>query len=93
MTTIPTIADLQMPFDGAIFSPLTAAKRQEYNAAWLKYSAIALFQRDIAARREAGEDIVFYRFASYEERAEYLLGMKLHIQAKPTVNWCIWIPE
>jgi hypothetical protein len=84
----PTDEELNLPFDGGLFSPLTNIKRTRYNDAWNFYVSVATLQRQIDAARETDKRLSYYRFQSYDEKQKFVLGMELHQRAYPDIDWC-----
>ena len=88
---VPTDAELRsMTFSdsGIDTFGFTTDKRRDYNNAWNFYVEITLLQRQIAEIRKTDPKRAFYRFDKYEERAAFLLGRRLHVEAHPTYEWC-----
>jgi hypothetical protein len=84
----PNNTQLVVPFDGAVFSPLTSTRRLEYSAAWNLYVNIALLQRQIEADRENNKKLAYFTFESYAQRNDFIKGMNLHSKAYPEFDWC-----
>jgi hypothetical protein len=91
MPTVPTREQLQtLTFSDSGIDTLgfTTDKRRYYNEAWNFYVYVILLQRDIAVIRLTDPKRAFYRFDSYDERASFLLGRRLHQEAHPEYDWC-----
>jgi hypothetical protein len=71
--TAPTEEDYLLPFDGTVFAPLTASMKTTYSDAWLVYSRIG--------------PLTAHQFVSYDEKSQYMLGRRLHIEAYPDIEW------
>jgi hypothetical protein len=66
----------------------TTDKRRYYTDSWNFFVSITLLQRDIQEIRKTDPRIGYYRYISYQERAMFNLGQRLHIEAYPEYQWC-----
>lgn len=78
----------QYQFDAGRLSPLTPDRLAAYRAAYAKYDQIRCYNLGIRAQRLAGStDISYWRFETYVERQQYILGQQLHVRLYPAVDW------
>jgi hypothetical protein len=77
-------------FDLSGFYSLNDSQKVKYQFAWNTFRRIQNFNSNVSTLHAAGTSnntLLYYTFASYDERTNFNIGQGLHTQRYPNSNW------
>jgi hypothetical protein len=77
-------------FDLSGFYSLNNSQSLKYQFAWNTFRRIQSFNSNVSTLHKAGTSnntLLYYTFASYDERNNFNIGQALHTQRYPNSNW------